>query len=104
MPSQDDRMISDGTAPIVEGVRGGLYHGVHRQSPPPGPYRSLCCYVLALSGLGHPPLMGEHEPLSAAAARWRYSGPNATLTAITWGYYFRLSFEDYARCRLAPNH
>jgi hypothetical protein len=63
MPSLDDRAISDGTALIVEGVRGGLYHGVHRQSPPPGPYLRLCCYLLALSGPGHPILMGNREPL-----------------------------------------
>jgi len=63
MPSRGDRVISDGTALIVEGVRGGLYHGVHRQSPPPGPYLRLCCYLLALSGPGHPILMGVREPL-----------------------------------------
>ena len=64
MPSQDDRVISDGTALIVEGVRGGVYHGVHRQSPPPGPYRRLCHYLFALVGPGHSKLMGGHEPLS----------------------------------------
>jgi hypothetical protein len=64
LPTPDNRVISDGTALIVEAVRGGLYHVVHRQSPPPGPYRSLCRYLLALSGPGHPLLMGEHETLS----------------------------------------
>jgi hypothetical protein len=64
MPTQDDRVISDGTAMIVEGVRGGLYHGVHRQSPPPGPYQRLCYYVLALSGPSDSKLVGNHEPLA----------------------------------------
>jgi hypothetical protein len=46
MASRDDRIISDGTALIVEGVWVALYHGVHRQSPPPGPYRSLCLWSI----------------------------------------------------------
>jgi hypothetical protein len=70
MPSRDDRVISDGTALIVEGVRGGLYRGVHRQSPPPGPYLRLCCYLLALSGPRHPVLMGDREPLPVGLGRF----------------------------------
>jgi hypothetical protein len=70
MPSQDNRVISDGTAMIVEGVRGGLYHGVHRQSPPPGPYRRLCYYVLALSGLSDSKLVGNHEPLAVGLGQF----------------------------------
>ena len=64
MPAADVSVICDGAALVVEGVRDGRYLGVHRQSPPPGPYRRLCLYLLALAGPGHPNLDEDHEPLS----------------------------------------
>jgi hypothetical protein len=39
---------------IVEGRRGGVYHSVIRHNPKPGPFRTVCEDIGAVSGLAFP--------------------------------------------------
>jgi hypothetical protein len=64
------RVISEGTAMIVEGVRGSEYHVVHRQWPPPGPFQHLCEFLFALTGPDPAPPTWEREPRSVGLERF----------------------------------
>ena len=51
LPTENDRMLTDGAQWIMEGYREGRYHVVDRQSPDPSAYRDACMYLLRKSAL-----------------------------------------------------
>ncbi len=87
---RDERVISDGTAVIVEGVREGRYHAVHRQSPDSGPYRRLCIHLLGLSGLDRRVSWGSREPLSLPLGRFALVKTRTLALAIRFVNHTRI--------------
>ena len=69
MPARIDDLGCDGADLIVEGVKDGEYHVVHRWSPQPGAYTELCRYMLDLTGME----MGQKQwpaPPPSRAGMW----------------------------------
>jgi len=51
MPTEEERILTDGAQWIMEGYREGRYHVVDRGSPDSGAYHDACMYLLRHSGL-----------------------------------------------------